>query len=48
MIDYIYWVELSGFHLKTEIKPSFRNVVFCIKDRRWKMSGIVIVMLVYH
>jgi hypothetical protein len=29
----IYWAQLSGFHLKIEIKSSPRNVVLQVKDR---------------
>jgi hypothetical protein len=31
--SYIYWAELSMFHLKTEAEFSLRNILFQIKDK---------------
>jgi hypothetical protein len=37
----IYWAQLSRFHLKMEKESSLRTIV-------WIMSGVVIVILIYH
>jgi hypothetical protein len=46
--SFIYWVQPSRFHLKTETEWSLRNVYFKQKIGRWIMSRIVIVILVCY
>jgi hypothetical protein len=44
----VSWAQLSRFHLKTDKQISLRNVEFKIKYRRWILSRIVKVVLIYH
>jgi hypothetical protein len=46
--NFIYWVPLSRFRLKTETESSLRNAVFKIKHRPVLVSRILIVILIYH
>jgi hypothetical protein len=44
----IYRAQLSRFYINTEIESNLRNVVFLMKDWRWIISRIMIVLLIYH
>jgi hypothetical protein len=44
----IIGTQFSRFHLRTETESGFRKSVFEITDRRWIMSRIAIVILIYR